>query len=161
MAVAAFTIAFLAVGIGVLFVAYSGGPGAARQAYLTGGRRGFRIAIVLLYVAFGIAVPALVISDRQEGKGATGTLANAKADERLEQGKELFRQNCWACHQLRAIESAGVTGPNLDEIGALNERRVLEAIENGGTGQGRMPARLLEGDGARAVAYYLSQVAGK
>ena len=30
---------FVVLGVGVLFVAFSGGPGRARQAYLTGGRR--------------------------------------------------------------------------------------------------------------------------
>ena len=48
---------FLILGTGVIFVAYSGGPGAAREAYLTRGRTFFRIAIPILYIGFGIAVP--------------------------------------------------------------------------------------------------------
>jgi hypothetical protein len=54
-----------------------------------------------------------------------------------------------------------VTGPDLDELGGLDEQRVLNAIESGGTGQGRMPADLLEGENARAVARYVSRVAGQ
>ena len=38
--------------------------------------------------------------------------------------------------------------------------RVVGAIENGGTGQGRMPANLFEGEDARAVAAYVAEVAG-
>jgi hypothetical protein len=54
-----------------------------------------------------------------------------------------------------------VTGPNLDEVGTLSEERVVQAIEAGGTGSGRMPPRLYTGEDAEAVAYYLSEVAGK
>jgi mono/diheme cytochrome c family protein len=38
---------------------------------------------------------------------------------------------------------------------------VLNAIENGGTGQNRMPKNLLSGDDAEAVAVYVSKVAGQ
>ena len=75
MEVAGFLAVWVAIGIGVLFVAFSGGPGRARQAYLTGGNRGFRVAIPLLYLAFGAAIPALIIANREEAVGGTGTLA--------------------------------------------------------------------------------------
>ena len=38
---------------------------------------------------------------------------------------------------------------------------MLNAIERGGTGDGRMPAGLLEGEDAEAVALYVSKVAGQ
>jgi mono/diheme cytochrome c family protein len=38
---------------------------------------------------------------------------------------------------------------------------VLNAIENGGTGQGRMPAGLLQGEDAEDVAAYVASVAGQ
>src|SRR5688572_20572218 len=91
---------FVVLGIGVLFVAFSGGPGRARQAYLTGGRRGFRLALVLVYVALGVAIPLLVITGREESVGASGSLAATEADADLEEGKTLFLQNCSSCHSL-------------------------------------------------------------
>ena len=49
MAAAALVIFFILVGSAVAFVAFSGGPGRAREAYLTGGRRFFRIVLPLIY----------------------------------------------------------------------------------------------------------------
>ncbi len=161
MAVAIVIFIFLAIGAGVLFVAFSGGPGAARERYLTRGRRGFRIMIPILYVALGIAIPVLVLTSRPKAEGATGSLAQTRPpNNQFKTGETLFRQNCWSCHTLAAANARGVTGPNLDEIGQVNEARVLNALRIGGTGDGRMPAGLLTGSDAQAVAYYVSQVAG-
>src|SRR5262245_38866960 len=65
---------FLVVGIAVLFVAFTGGMGAAREAYLTRGGKVFTVTIVILYVGLGLAVPAVVIANRQEAAGAVGAL---------------------------------------------------------------------------------------
>ena len=62
---------------------------------------------------------------------------------KTERGKQLFRQQCASCHSLAAVNARGVTGPNLDEIGEVTPERIHNAIRNGGTGQGRMPAGLL------------------
>lgn len=161
MEVVLFLAPFVVLGIGVLFVAFSGGPGRARQAYLTRGGRGFRVAVVLLYIALGIAVPALVIAGREENLGASGALASAEDSEDLEQGKALFLQNCASCHDLDAANANGVTGPDLDDLAPLDEERVLNAIEIGGTGENRMPAELLVGEDAEAVAAYVAEVAGR
>jgi cytochrome c553 len=152
---------FLVVGIGVIFVAFSGGVGAAREAYLTGGGRLFTIALVLVYLGLGIAVPAAVIADRQEAEGAVGHLREAELTSQEERGKELFIQTCKSCHNLDAVNARGVTGPDLDELGGLDRERVLNAIERGGTGSGRMPAGLLESEDAEAVASYVARVAGQ
>jgi mono/diheme cytochrome c family protein len=175
MATAAFVLAFLALGSAVAFIAYSGGPSQAREAYLTKGRRGFRIAIPIIYIALGIAVPALVLANRHSAEGSTGTLAAKQGSKSFENGKMLFRENCWSCHTLKAAGARGVTGPNLDQLGKVDETRVLNAIRIGGTGDGRMPANLVPGACAKApchapgqkptdaedVAIYVSQVAGK
>jgi mono/diheme cytochrome c family protein len=175
MATAAFVIAFLAVGAAVAFVAFSGGPSQAREAYLTKGRRGFKIAIPIIYVALGIAVPALVLANRHSAEGSSGTLADKQGTHDFNEGKTLFRENCWSCHTLKAAGAKGVTGPNLDQIGTVSPQRVVNAILIGGTGQGRMPANLVPGacskppchkpgedpTEAERVATYVSQVAGK
>ena len=161
MAVVAFLVPFVLLGAGVIFVAFSGGPGKAREAYLTKGGRFFRFSIVLIYLVLGLAVPALIIADSDESEGGTPPVQHEKASAEIEEGKELFRQTCTSCHTLAAANARGVTGPNLDEIGEMTEERVLSAIKVGGTGQKRMPAGLLEGEDAEAVAKYVTAVAGQ
>jgi mono/diheme cytochrome c family protein len=143
-----------------MFIAFRGGPAAAREAYLTGGGRFFRFAMLLLYVGLGIGVPAGIIASRGEAQGGTGRLAQTSLSHKEEHGKFLFEHTCSSCHTLAAVNARGVTGPNLDEIGQLTPQRVLNAIRIGGTGQKRMPAGLLDGQDARDVAAYLSKVAG-
>lgn len=152
---------FVLLGIAVVFIAFSGGPGAAREAYLTRGNRFFRLAIPVLYVGLGIVVPAVVIANSGETEGGTGRLRTASLSPKLEKGKQLFRETCASCHSLSAVNARGVTGPNLDSLAPLDKQRVLNAIRRGGTGQGRMPAGLLTDGDADAVASYVSKVAGQ
>lgn len=152
---------FVVLGIAVIIIAFSGSPGAARQAYLTRGGRAFSVVIVLLYLGLGIAVPAAVIASRGESQGGVGPLRTEKVSKNDERGKELFVATCKACHNLDAVQAEGVTGPDLDELGTLDSKRVLNAIKNGGSGQDRMPANLLQGDDANDVANYVARVAGQ
>jgi cytochrome c553 len=164
MEIAGFLIPWLLIGIAVLFVAFSGGPGRAREAYLTRGRTFFRVAIPLLYIALGVAIPAVVLADRGTREGNSNALAQNKLRDQsaeIARGKVLFRETCASCHTLDAANARGVTGPDLDKIGKVTPERILSAIKNGGTGQGRMPANLLQGKDAEAVAKYVSLVAGK
>jgi len=154
-------IPFVVAGIVVIFIAFSGGPSAAREAYLTGGRRFFTFSMVLLYLGLGVAVPAVVIASRGQSVGGTGSLRSEEVSGKLKDGKQLFIQTCKSCHTLEAVNAHGVTGPNLDELGGVDKQRVLHAIEIGGTGDGRMPPRLLEGADADAAATYVSHVAGR
>jgi cytochrome c551 len=152
---------FVLAGLAVIFVAFSGGPTAAREAYLTRGGRTLTISILLLYTALGVVVPAAVIAGRDEGLGATDGLSTKDPSAKEELGKQLFIQNCKSCHTLEAVQAHGVIGPNLDELGGLDKQRVLGAIKRGGTGSGRMPPGLLEGEDADAVATYVANVAGR
>ena len=161
MAIALAIVAFAVIGLAVAFVAFTGGPGRAREAYLTGGRRVFKVVIPIIFVAFGIAVPVLVITGRPAAEGSQGALADKSGNKEFQKGKTIFRQTCWSCHTLAEAGAHGVTGPNLDQIGPVTAQRVLNAIKIGGTGQGRMPSGLLQGADAQAVAYYVSHVAGQ
>jgi mono/diheme cytochrome c family protein len=154
-------IPFTLLGIGVVFVAFSGGPGRAREMYLSRGGRGFRTLMVVLYLGLGVGVPAVVIATRGEAEGGVGPLRTASLNGADERGKQLFRETCASCHSLRAVNARGVTGPNLDEIGDVTRQRVLNAIRRGGTGQKRMPSGLLRGEDAQDVAGYVSKVAGR
>ncbi len=152
---------FVLAGLVVMFIAFSGGPSAAREAYLTRGGRVFTLLMILLYLALGVAVPAAVIAGRGEAEGGTGALRTEEPTAKEELGKQLFVQNCKTCHTLAAVQAHGVTGPNLDDLAPLDKQRVLNAIKRGGTGTGRMPPALLEGEDADAVATYVSRVAGR
>jgi len=156
-----FVCAFLAAGAAVAFVAFSGGPSKAREAYLTSGRRFFRVAIPIIYLGLGIAVPAVVIANAGQGRGGTPQLAGKSDTGAIGHGKTIFRQTCASCHSLAAVNARGITGPNLDNIGQVTPQRVLSAIKIGGTGQGRMPQNLLQGQDAQDVAKFVSSVAGR
>jgi cytochrome c551 len=164
MEIVGFLAPWVLIGIGVIFVSFSGGPGAAREAYLTRGRRAFAVAIVLAYIGIGIAVPAVVIASRGTRMGNDATLANEKVRDQnpeVRNGRQLFIETCASCHTLNAVNARGVTGPDLDKIGTVTPVRVESAIKIGGTGQGRMPAGLLQGQNAKDVAAFVSTVAGK
>ena len=159
-----FLVPFLLLGVIVVAIAFRGGPSAVREAASggAGGRgRGFRILIVLLYVALGIGVPAAVIAGREEARGGVGPLERGTLSAEEKEGKQLFKQSCASCHNLDAVNARGATGPDLDEIGEVSPRRIRNAIKNGGTGQKRMPEVLLEGEEADAVAVYVAKVAGR
>jgi cytochrome c553 len=156
----AFLLAFVVLGSLVLFVAFSGGPSEARETYLTRGSRLFQVSIVVLYVAFGLVVPGLVLANKEEEAGGVGALRSQHMTASEERGKDLFSQTCASCHSLAAVNARGITGPSLDQIGEITPERIVNAIENGGTGQNLMPAGLLEGEEAQDVAEYVSKVAG-
>jgi cytochrome c551 len=155
-----FLVPWVLVGIGVIFVAFSGGPGRARHAYLTRASGAFKITMLVIYLGIGLAVPALVLANRGNAEGATSRLQTKSASAQIERGKTLFRATCASCHTLAAINARGVTGPDLDRIGPMTKTRVLNAIRIGGTGQMRMPAGLIQGQNAQDVAAFVSAVAG-
>jgi mono/diheme cytochrome c family protein len=117
--------------------------------------------MLLLYIGLGVAVPAVVIAARGQSVGGTGSLRSEEVSGKLEDGKKAFIQTCKSCHTLAAVDAHGVTGPNLDQLGGIDKQRVLHAIEIGGTGDGRMPPKLLTGSDADAVATYVGSVAGR
>ena len=78
----------------------------------------------------------------------------------LAQGKQLFEQSCGTCHTLADAGTNGKIGPNLDDL-QPDEQVVLGAIKNGGAGTGTMPANIVTGEDAEAVATYVSTVAGQ
>src|SRR5947208_13880761 len=108
MDIAGFLIPWILVGLGVIFVAFWGGPGGAREAYLTRGRRAFTFAVVIVYLGIGIAVPAVVIASRGDREGNSPQLEakklrNAGGDVR--RGRTLFIESCAACHNLNAVNA--------------------------------------------------------
>src|SRR3954467_10702437 len=152
---------FLLIGIGVVFVAFSGGPSKAREVYLTRGGTAFRIAVPVIYVVGGLLVPGLVPANRGAAPGGTDVLASESLTKNETEDKSLFAERCKSCHNLDAADARGVTGPDLDEVGKMSPKRVLTAIRIGGTGEKRMPSGIYTGQDAEDVALYVTKVAGK
>jgi mono/diheme cytochrome c family protein len=122
----------------------------------------FGLVILLL----GVGIPAWAITQEGSQSASPGNVSAS-----LQGGKDLFVTNCGACHTLAKAGTDGVIGPNLDELlappsasapdPATVKPRVLSAINNGGTGQGRMPKGVISGQQAQEVATFVSQVAGQ
>jgi cytochrome c553 len=137
-------------------------------------------------VGFGLGIPALVIDDNTTEKSGGGGEAavspeSGGGDQAPEESsaqtggggegggggagasaedKQIFTQSCGTCHTLSDAGTSGTIGPNLDEL-QPDAARVTSAIENGGAGTGAMPANIVTGQEAEAVAEYVSSVAGK
>ena len=147
------------------------------------------LAIAAFFAGFAVVIPALVIADHRTetgggGGGGGGAEAAAPASSEtqtsgggatggktaaggggagggeLASGKTLFTQSCGSCHTLKDAGTAGQVGPVLDQV-KPDMQRVLNAIKKGGLGSGTMPANIVTGADAKAVAKYVSSVAGK
>ena len=140
------------------------------------------LAIGAVMVVFGLGIPAIVIDDNREqtgGGGGGGSAAAAPstssggggsttpsggggggAQTANAEGKLIFQQNCGTCHTLSDAGTNGQVGPPLDQV-KPDKQRVVNAIKKGGLGSGTMPANIVTGKEAQAVADYVSSVAGK
>ena len=154
-----FVLVFLVLGLGVVFLAFSGRawsaparrPHAGRAPVRGGGGR-------VVVVGLGVAVP-LAIGWQQDdhAKSAPGgvDLTPPRA------GPGGVREYCSTCHTLKASNAVGKVGPNLDVLHPP-KGLVLDAIANGrARGQGQMPAGLVDGEDAQDVAAYVAAVAGR
>jgi mono/diheme cytochrome c family protein len=167
--VIAIVLVWLLLGLGVFFVAMRGGPRGARQALHTESRLGQRAVVlgVALLVAFGIAVPTIVLAFNGEHKAGVG-VGGIRLSASEQRGRELFARACAVCHTLAGVKAVGRIGPNLDvrvgdDIATAAGRRalVLSAINEGrARGLGQMPAMLYQGREAEEVAEFVAAVAG-
>jgi mono/diheme cytochrome c family protein len=154
-------------GLVVFFVAMRGGPRRAREALYTESRRSRRLTVLVLavlYVGFGIAVPALVLAANGNNKATVApggvTLRKTREGDEI-RGRMLFAAKCATCHTLAAAHAVGKVGPNLDLLRPPYSL-VLDAIVNGrARGNGQMPALLYDGQDARDVAAFVAAVAGQ
>jgi mono/diheme cytochrome c family protein len=157
-----FVLVWVALGLGLLLVAMSGGPGGALKGLMSQSRGSRKAAIVLFFVALlvlGIGVPAAVIaavSNRDSIPEANVT----NLTEAEKRGRELFGQRCSQCHTLKAANAVANVGPTLDEP-PRPQQLVLDAIENGrSAGNGEMAANLFTGQDAEDVAAFVAKASG-
>jgi mono/diheme cytochrome c family protein len=162
MATLLFILTFVALGLGTLLTAMSGGRrglAAVAQSQSRGTRRFAILAFVVALVGLGFAVPAAVIAvvhDRSDIPDANVT--NLTASE--QHGRELFARRCSLCHTLKAADAVAQVGPNLDEL-APTEKFVLATIKSGKSeGNGQMPAEIYTGQDAADVAAFVAKAVG-
>ena len=158
-----FVLVWVVLGLGLLLVALSGGPGGAGRHMMSTSRRGRRVAIVLFALAvllLGAAVPVGVVS----AVSNSDDIPEANVSELTpaeEQGRELFGRRCANCHTLKAANAIAAVGPNLDAL-RPNRALVLNAIENGrARGNGQMAADLYTGEDAQNVASFVAKAVGQ
>ena len=97
------------------------------------------------------------------GALSTASAGGSRASSPGPNGRKLFIANCASCHTLRAAGAKGTDGANLDRVFRHTKRSTIQrivarAIHNGADG---MPAGILAGRNANAVAAYVASVAGK
>ena len=163
------------IALSVFAIAMRGGPRGARARTERGeapvesraGQRLLMLGVVLL-VAFGLAVPALVLAHNGNSKSGHA-VGGVQLNARERKGRELFEHTCVFCHTLAAVKSFGRVGPNLDlrigdEISTAAGRKALvynAIIEGRARGKGDMPALLYQGKEAEDVAAFVAAVAGR
>ena len=173
LAVLLFAAFWVVLGLVVFFLGVRGGPSAALEPGPPGSHRARRAmgwSLAVIYVAFGIAIPALfLIGNRNNASGQVGGIKLTAAERR---GREIFGERCAQCHTLAAANAVGKVGPNLDVIQPTYQL-VLHTIQHGclqnpppGSqeaclGYGTMPADVIQGADAQDVAQFVSKVAGK
>jgi mono/diheme cytochrome c family protein len=99
-------------------------------------------------------------------------IAVPEKDAVLHRGAELFHERCSGCHTLETADARGsapegvvgkserTDGPNFN-IRKENRDDVLFAIRNGGFSGAIMPANIVVGQDAEAVALFVERYAGK
>ena len=164
-----FILLWALLGLAVFFIAMRGGPAGARETLYTQSKAGHRLVTlgIVVLIAFGLAVPAIVLAFNADHKASVG-VGGVHLSAEQQKGRELFARSCAVCHALSAVKAVGRTGPNLDvRVGediatpAGRKALVLSAIGEGrARGLGQMPALLYQGKEAEEVASFVAAVAG-
>ncbi len=105
--------------------------------------------------------------------GAVGCGGEIKVEQADKSGAELFYERCAGCHTLDAAAAQGskperaptesgerTNGPNFNQRTETRDN-VLYAIRNGGFSGAIMPANIVVGRDAEAVAAFVEKYAGK
>jgi mono/diheme cytochrome c family protein len=121
---------------------------------------------VIRPAAFLCALVAVVTA------GCGGEITVPKEQATNFRGAELFYERCSGCHSLDAANSYGskapgalqggerTNGPNFN-VRKESREDVLYAIRNGGFSGAIMPANIVVGEDAEAVADFLAKYSGK
>ncbi len=103
--------------------------------------------------------------------GCGGEVTVPESQQTAFKGAELFEERCSSCHSLEAANSYGskpegvetggerTNGPNFN-IRTETRDDVLYAIRNGGFSGAIMPANIVVGEDAEAIATFLAEYSG-
>jgi mono/diheme cytochrome c family protein len=162
MSTLVFVLVWVVLGLGLLLIALSGGPGGALARLQSQTRSSRKIAIasfVLALLVLGVGVPAGVVA-LVEARDDIPRANVSDLTESEKHGRELFGRRCTSCHTLAAASGKAQVGPNLDEL-RPPKALVLDAIQNGrSAGNGQMAADLYEGQDAVDVANFVAKAVG-
>lgn len=169
LAVLLFAAFWAVLGLGVFFLGVRRGPSAGAKGPGYRGRRALGWVLAITYIAFGIALPTVILlGNRNNANAQVGGIKLTAAEKR---GRVIFGARCAVCHTLAAANAVGKVGPNLDTI-KPSASLVLHTVQNGclpnapnGSpeqclGQGVMPSDVVTGRNARDVAAFVAKVAG-
>jgi mono/diheme cytochrome c family protein len=104
--------------------------------------------------------------------GCGGEISVSERDASARRGAVLFNERCSGCHSIDAADAYGskppgeiqpgerTNGPNFN-VRRVRKDDVLFAIRNGGFSGAIMPANIVVGDDAEAVADFLSKYSGR
>ena len=104
--------------------------------------------------------------------GCGGEIDVPEDDQTARRGAELFYERCSGCHTFEAANSYGskasgqlqggerTNGPNFD-VRKVDTEDALFAIRNGGFSGAIMPANIVTGQDAEAVADFVDKYSGK
>jgi mono/diheme cytochrome c family protein len=163
----AFVLAFIGIGLTVVFVAMSSGrrrSGRRDRSESPEARRAWTIGLTAVALLIGVGLPLwiLIVNSDSHAKQVSGGIELTDAQVH---GREVFALRCANCHTLAASNAVGRVGPNLDQLASRVpklEPLVLDAIKNGrARGQGQMPVGVVDGQDAKDVASYVNRVAGR
>ena len=157
-----FILIWVVLGLGLVLVAMSGGPGGALARLQSQTRTGRKVAtgaFLLALIALGVGVPAAVIAAvKSRDDIPDANVRNLTASEK--HGQELFGQRCALCHTLKASRAVAQVGPNLDDL-RPPKGLVLDAINKGRSqGNGQMASGLFTGADAQDVASFVAKAVG-
>jgi cytochrome c553 len=162
LAIVAFIGFWIVLGVGLVFIALSGGLRGARDVLHTrtlGGRRMMSAVFAVVYLGFGIAIPLLLLTGNHAR--ASNHVRGIPLSNDDKRGRALFGARCGFCHTLSAANTEGKVGPNLDVL-QPSKALILDALANGRQrGNGTMPALIVQGKDAQDVADFVARVAGK
>ena len=159
MQTALFVLFFVVLGLTVVLVAMrSGSKGPVLDSSRKGARTALAWLLALAILAFVVAIPIAVAIDSSDAEATAGAQQLTKEEQH---GRQVFNENCVQCHVLAASNGVQQVGPNLDDLRPPKEL-VLDAVLKGrARGQGQMPAQVVTGPDAEAVAAYVAKVAGR
>ena len=162
MSTLVFVLVWIVLGLGLLLIALSGGPGGVLARLQSQSRASRKLAVgvfVLALLVLGVAVPAGVVALVEARDDIPrANVSDLTASE--QNGRDLFGRRCASCHTLSAAHAVAQVGPNLDDLRPPKEL-VLDAIDKGRSrGNGQMAADLYESQDAVDVANFVAKAVG-